>query len=62
MDDSQLLKESNLTAMQPRRAPHHVMYTSNCEWRTCPKCLRGAVLLRTISWCLWRNTGAEWPL
>ena len=31
MDDSRLLQESNLTAKQPHRAPHHVIQATTIE-------------------------------
>jgi len=31
MDDSRLLQELNLTARQPRRAPHHVIQATTSE-------------------------------
>jgi len=31
MHDSKLLQESNLTARQPRRAPHHVIQATTSE-------------------------------
>jgi len=33
--------ESNLTARQPHRAPHHVIHVQASEWKTCPRSLYG---------------------
>jgi len=38
-DDSRLLQELNLATRQPQGATSR--HTGNCEWRTCPRSLRG---------------------